>query len=137
MSYANGGLIPSRLDATHFEKLVICWKRDAAGNLAIHEEMPHAKMRVAKWKSILVEGSRNAGLVTVLGGSRVMEFFEVGDFFVRQILQIPSDHQMARSPRYLMERAEVYILKTPPQEKLDRLCEKLGPSMGAELKQAA
>jgi len=119
------------------QSIIPTYKKDAAGNLAIHEEIPHHLNRVSKWRSIIISGKgANAEFVNTLGGSIPKRFDEIGSFFVEQILQVSQWHPMAKSPKYLMEVAESYVAKKPPDQRIKDICARFGPVIGGELMEA-
>jgi hypothetical protein len=99
-----------------------------------HRNNPHPSNNVSKWKATKIDGSDgNTTVLLALSGCKIMQFSELGDFFVRKLLQVAADNPLAKDFRFLMDRAINYIGAESPRERFNKFRETLHPDQGDEL----
>ena len=111
------------------------YKRDASALLAIHRELPNPKNDVSKWQSILMQSVGTAGLMTASGGSLPMDFVQIGEYFVKDLLHVMAEHPTAKSPSYLMLRSLDYVKTEDPEQSFQAYCCRIHPAEAVNLKQ--
>jgi hypothetical protein len=111
--------------------------RKAAQTLYIqHQNNPHISNNVSKWKSIMIQGSDGNTLVLLaLGGCKIVQFAQLGDYFVRQLLRVYQDNPLARDTRFLINAALEYIGADSPGELFRNFQAKLHPDQATEIQQ--
>ena len=99
-----------------------------------HTNSPHPSNNVAKWKSIKVDGSDGNTLVLLaLGGCKIVEFAELGDYFVRRLLYVSEGSPLATDPRFLLDKAISYVGADCPREKFRKFRATLHPDQSTDL----
>jgi hypothetical protein len=109
--------------------------RKAAQTLYIqHQNNPHISNNVSKWKSIQIQGGDGNTLVLLaLGGCKIMQFEQLGDYFVRQLLRVGQDNPLASDTRFLINTALEYIGADSPCQQFRDFIAELHPDKAAQL----
>jgi len=72
-------------------------------------------------------------VLLALGGCKIVEFAELGDYFVRRLLYVSEGSPLATDPRFLLDKAISYVGADCPREKFRKFRATLHPDQSTEL----